>query len=313
MMGALALGIVFKAFDIYESRSSDEENAPVEAESAAQPPDSPASKSADKSAAESAEKSALKINPKAIFVSEVLMMIVLGGLLLVLHWWSGATLGDYGLDFSKAGYDIRLGLMAFVAVSVPTYGLQYVLSIFVMEASHPVTNAMTKDPSVSLVAAMIGLAVVLAPVLEEFAFRVLFQGWLETIVSRLAPQSPASIESDLAETSVGVSENISSDEPSAELAAVEAPESVSTFRVEPEPAEPKIIRSPGWAPILITATCFALAHLGNGPSAVPLFFFGLALGYVYRQTHRILPSLVLHMSLNGFTMLIVVAQLLGKQ
>ena len=74
------------------------------------------------------------------------------------------------MEFRQAGYDIRVGVLAFVAVSVPTYALQAALHLVAvkmhwekMESYHPVTAALEDNPSMSLVLAMIGLAVFLAP------------------------------------------------------------------------------------------------------------------------------------------------------
>jgi len=58
----------------------------------------------------------------------------------------------------------------------------------------------------------------------------------------------------------------------------------------------------GVIPIGLSSLAFGLAHLGNGPDPVALFVLALFLGYLYRQTHRIFPSLVLHMCFNGATM-----------
>jgi len=241
--------------------------------------------------------------------AEMVILFVLAGVFGVLHVSSGATLADFGLDFRKAGYDMTLGILAFAAVSVPTYALQALLHMYVMKASHPVTEALANNRAPMLFLAMFALAVFLAPLAEELIFRVLLQGWIEAL---LVPR-----------TTVG---NTSTDweqpahtqaEPGAIEAASEHPiaivadaqtgdvEPVDTFRLGPEIDEPLITRRISWLPIVVTSALFALAHLGNGPSAVPLFFFGLALGYLYQQTHRLLPSLVLHMSLNGFTMLMV--------
>jgi membrane protease YdiL (CAAX protease family) len=38
---------------------------------------------------------------------------------------------------------------------------------------------------------------------------------------------------------------------------------------------------------------------------IPLFFFALVLGFLYYRTHRLLPAIVLHMALNGASLLIV--------
>jgi membrane protease YdiL (CAAX protease family) len=70
--------------------------------------------------------------------------------------------------------------------------------------------------------------------------------------------------------------------------------------VDIEPAVP--LAAPRW-PIVISAALFALMHLGQGPAPAPLFVLGLAMGYLYRQTHRITPPLVLHAFFNATSML----------
>jgi membrane protease YdiL (CAAX protease family) len=46
---------------------------------------------------------------------------------------------------------------------------------------------------------------------------------------------------------------------------------------------------------------FGLAHLGHGVSPLPLMLLGGVLGYLYRQTHRVVPSMVCHMLFNALT------------
>jgi membrane protease YdiL (CAAX protease family) len=38
------------------------------------------------------------------------------------------------------------------------------------------------------------------------------------------------------------------------------------------------------------------------PDPIPLLLFASVLGFLYFRTHRIVPSIVLHMALNGTTM-----------
>jgi membrane protease YdiL (CAAX protease family) len=59
----------------------------------------------------------------------------------------------------------------------------------------------------------------------------------------------------------------------------------------------------GTVPIIGSSLLFAGVHWGQGPAAVPLFFFALMLGYLYYQTHRVLPVIVAHAALNLFSMI----------
>src|SRR5690606_35129689 len=47
-------------------------------------------------------------------------------------------------------------------------------------------------------------------------------------------------------------------------------------------------------PIVITSLVFAVMHWGQGLAPIPLFFLSLGLGYLYRQTGSLVPSIVVH-------------------
>jgi membrane protease YdiL (CAAX protease family) len=54
-------------------------------------------------------------------------------------------------------------------------------------------------------------------------------------------------------------------------------------------------------PILISSALFAFMH--QGADRVALFVLALFLGFLYRQTHRIFPSLVLHACINALAVM----------
>jgi membrane protease YdiL (CAAX protease family) len=56
-----------------------------------------------------------------------------------------------------------------------------------------------------------------------------------------------------------------------------------------------------WVPVLVSSAAFAAMH--QGYERIPIFVLGLLLGYLYHQTHRIFPSLILHACFNGLTIL----------
>ncbi len=58
----------------------------------------------------------------------------------------------------------------------------------------------------------------------------------------------------------------------------------------------------GFLPILVSSSLFAALHVSHGPDWIPLFFLALGLGYLYRQTNRLLPGMVVHFLLNGTSM-----------
>jgi membrane protease YdiL (CAAX protease family) len=168
----------------------------------------------------------------------------------------GAYLDDLGWDAGRLAGDARLGGLTFLAALVPVFGVQWFF-VFVLDmpSEHPLLKLMLERSSVPVMALATVLAVVVAPVFEEFLFRVLLQGWLESQQVRWRERRG------------------------------------------------DIDARPGFAPIVVTSLVFATLHAGHGPDPFALFVFSLFLGYVYRQTHRIAPSVVVHACLNGWTML----------
>ncbi len=55
----------------------------------------------------------------------------------------------------------------------------------------------------------------------------------------------------------------------------------------------------------MSSALFALCHYGQGLAPISLFFLALVLGYLYQRTHRLWPSLVVHMLLNGGSIVIL--------
>src|SRR4029077_5976600 len=74
-----------------------------------------------------------------------------------------------------------------------------------------------------------------------------------------------------------------------------------------EPPKKGLLGLPlGVMPILISSALFAITHFRDGTESAwlrlfavtPLFVFGVFLGFVYQRTHRLLPSLTIHILLN---------------
>lgn len=167
----------------------------------------------------------------------------------------GATWDDLGFSLRRPLYDLQLGYKAFLVILVPVFGIQYLLVQW-YPSEHPLVKMVSDDPSRRALILATVVAVVIAPLVEEFLFRVVLQGWLERRESRWRRAG------------------------------------YRPFRGAPR----------GFGPILLSAALFAVLHWGHGPDPIPLFVLAVALGYVYRQTHRIWPSLIVHMCLNGASM-----------
>ncbi len=207
--------------------------------------------------------------------------IVLFGMALVhvFYRWSGiANRRDLGwpADWKAWLLDIRIGLIAALAVIGPIYAIQIVVVlVFNMPTSHPLVEAFQQEPRLSVVLTICFSALVAAPIFEELLFRQLAQGWLERLNGNW-------------NRAQSISET---DEPPLR----QLPMALTLLRC--------------WWPICASSFLFALVHLGQGGAPIPLFFLALALGYLYQRTHRIVPCIVLHMLFNALAMALLGVQM----
>ncbi|MCH2115380.1 MAG: CPBP family intramembrane metalloprotease [Pirellulales bacterium] len=224
-----------------------------------------------------------------------LSAVVLGAASLATFF--GADRRDLGLPLGlrQAAKDCWLGLLACLASLLPIYVVQGVLTNALDSTQgHPLIEQLHDSFSPQLVVMAIVLTVVVAPVYEEFAFRLLFQGWLEKWEDKLVGYHPTCRQTLAAEDELEVSP-----------AAIPAESS--------RPAGGMIAELPhGWTPVLANGLLFGLAHAGQGVAPVALTLFGIVLGYVYQRTHRLLPCIVAHMVFNASSMLLLGLQLQGS-
>ena len=213
---------------------------------------------------------------------------------------TNSTAADVGFDFSRLGYDMRLGLRMFVLVAPPIYLLQFVLHQW-FPTVHPLIELIRAHPDPLFFAASGFSAVIVAPLAEEYLFRVLLQGWLQKL--RWVWQSePVKVING------SNKEAIATDNASESSVAMHVSElnPYSASQTKPDIDEvdsdsSAITAVPLW-PILVSSLLFAAAHFSHGPDPIPLFFLAMAIGYLYRQTNRIAPCIVVHFCLNGLTM-----------
>lgn len=241
-----------------------------------------------------------------------------------------------GFELGHFLYDLAIGLAAFVMIAPVVFVIQAILVSIWQPTQHPLILLLQDQPDLGLFLAASASAVLVAPVVEEYFFRGLLQGWMQAI------RWPLDLEELLLGRRPTRSTVPETPEP---LPAAEGvappPESTEDFAppgdnpyapppIVAELAEPAHksgdVAMPGdlashaaahwiatWWPTLVSSALFALAHVSHGPDFIPLFPFALALGYVYQRTGRLLPSMVMHFSLNLTSMVVLWLQLFGPK
>jgi membrane protease YdiL (CAAX protease family) len=256
-----------------------------------------------------------------IFLFSISSFAALTLTIVIVPLRTGATMDDLGIGWHRAGHDIIIGVTAFFALAVPVYGIQLILTLIWKETQHPLIEILRAEPTMKFFVLSGFSAVLIAPIVEEFFFRVLLQGWLQTILYR------QDMEREWVSVGTGNTRIESTERESSDESANGEDRMIDTVAVTetPSPADQNSTRSPEgecsrsgdvpgiplqselilrpsvWA-IVISAFLFALAHSSNGPDPVALFVLALGLGYLYQRTHRVLPSIVTHVMLNGMTL-----------
>lgn len=271
-----------------------------------------------------------------VAVQAVLPLLITGLALAIVALRHRCSAADLGFRLRDVGRDVLIGAGAFVMIAPPVFLIQAILTQFV-PYEHDLIELVKKDPRLLLLSGVSAMFV--APLCEELQFRVLLQGWLEKISVWRGDSLPLffggrPLETDGAETDdaeTGLREfqgeeettpaedehlagDAASDTPAwptaANLNPYAPPLATSHGKdEEPPPGKPSdhsaISPTPHWWPIPISACIFAAMHAGQGAAPIPLFVLALGLGFVYRQTHRVLPSITVHLLLNATTMLVL--------
>lgn len=176
--------------------------------------------------------------------------------------------------------DIRLGVIASLFILPPVLWLATLLEKMI-PYEHSVFNLIQKNPVPSVFWAMAFSAIAVAPLFEEFMFRMLLQGGGERVMRRSRKLSGREALTD------------------AELASLEhvSAEEISSW---------------SWWPIVISSLTFSMLHLGQGAAPIALFFFSIGLGYIYRQTGRLWPCITVHLILNTVSLTGFILQVIAK-
>jgi membrane protease YdiL (CAAX protease family) len=207
-----------------------------------------------------------------------------------------------------------LGLVGFILLAPPVYGLQGLLVKFWKPSHHPLVELFKGAPDSLFFGLLFLSAAIVAPLFEELVFRVLWQGFLEKwftfsyTLHELFVGSQDRVDSTGTQASplcIGLAEA-----PITPLAVDPNPyatpgatdEASVTFNTLPPAEQPELSGLQALLPIGISSAVFALLHYSHGPDWIPLLLLAAGMGYLYQRTHRLLPSLVVHCLLNSYSL-----------
>lgn len=207
----------------------------------------------------------LLLTPGLIAVQAIASLVAVGLIGLGMHRFAGATRVDLGLTSPRPIRDVLLGIGGMLGASIVVYFIQAILVQY-YPSEHPLLEMLKHRPSYwNLILAGL-MATIIAPLVEEFVFRVLLQGWLEVKEQTWAKRFPRSIG----------------------------------------------MLPRGTIAITTSAAFFALLHASQGPDPIALFPLAIVLGYLYHQTHRLLPSVAMHFTFNAVSVLVLWLSLSSK-
>jgi membrane protease YdiL (CAAX protease family) len=244
-------------------------------------------------------------------------------------------------------WDLMAVMFFFISgVTIAIYLLRYFLPLAIIESSNTAAfgRNSASNPIIQLLAAkswatllLCGTsAVVVAPIAEEFFFRVLLQGWLEKVdrawrrsLPNVRRWMPLGVMPIFITSVIFASQHFHKESQMVDveiftvLLACDAMVRILTIIFSVIYMHWRVGATAfdfGWEPKklladarlgVITFLVVAVPTYGCmigvkkilpesiAPDPIPIFFFAIALGLLYNRTHRIVPSIALHMALNA--------------
>ncbi len=266
-----------------------------------------------------------RISLSVMAVGSLSYLIVMAGGIWWLRLRYQATADHIGFSLKRGLSDLGVGLAA-AAMFLPVVGL---ISVLVSkgldtEYNHPLINELKSEGTLTAYLLAVFCAVVAAPLVEEFLFRVMLQGWLQSLPWSIGqwwslvgcgPDRAARLMAD-GPVEVPAQATLIDQSPILPVASnpYQPPviEPVTAVLPATDPADqpplvasaegaPEVVVAPVW-PSFVAGILFGLAHFDYGLSFIPLSVLGVVLGLLYRARQSIWPCFVVHFVLNGMSM-----------
>lgn len=234
-----------------------------------------------------------KPTPLKYALAWLLGLLVIGIMLLTSHWLYGTRIHSWGLGAiweRKLLATLIASWLAFFLL-VPPVLLIHEIATLLIPYEHATIHSMSQwraDREWIAVGLTFLNTACWTPLVEEFGFRVIVQGFLEQYFTHrrnflrwvLGPLQIA---------------------PAKLLGLEQAANNANRTSTETG-GRPGWGSWRFWAPIVISSLLFAFAHYGQGPAPIPLYVLGLGLGFLYKTTGNLGLCVLIHAYLNGLTL-----------
>lgn len=307
--------------------------------------------------------SGIRLDDMAISgLATLICVAIVAGWILQRYRASAGHLGFRFFGWPTLGYGVLVGL-----ATIPVIFFLNAIVAFTSKVpyEHPLIDSANESATIAGYLMACFAAVIAAPIAEEFLFRSIIQGWLQSIPFKSAWDSLVGTSAGRENSGTGVPSDGSDEPPTIDAstssnATVQVSQGVGAgYGLAVENGSPVQVSQPPEAalnesgpehwtsaysssefsssndqdkrlpsdelpvgtsrgpippiwPSFVVGILFGLAHFQYGLSWIPLSVLGTVLGLVYRQTHSILPCVVIHMMMNGFAMLALGVTMLLK-
>jgi membrane protease YdiL (CAAX protease family) len=254
---------------------------------------------------------------EGLAIQAVINVILLILLPFILRMTSRSPLQDLGLCFRGWWRQAAVGVIAFLAIQPVIFVIQLAMTSVWKNNAHPLYKMILDEFSPGVPQLAILMAVVIAPIFEEFMFRGIIQSWLVSVGTRRRREpTPVLVECAV----IPLTEDVDPASPWELDPAPLTTKSGATAEATTLPPQP--ITTPiesssrqrsGLAGIIATSLVFAGMHGPQWPAPIALFVLSVVIGYVYHRTGSLIVAICMHATFNGFSTLLLLGFLLVPQ